>query len=86
MVLEVLHAPRFADRSPREVWAMLPDEGRYLCPPRTMYRLLTSCPEVQERRRPLRHTAYRKPEFLATAPNQVGSWDHPGPPEALHLR
>ena len=31
--------------------------------------------EVRERRNQLRHPAYRKPELLATGPNQVWSWD-----------
>jgi transposase InsO family protein len=32
---------------------------------------------VQERRNQRRHPAYAKPELLATAPNQVWSWDIP---------
>ena len=32
-VLDELHSERFQDRSPREVYAVLLDEGRYLCPP-----------------------------------------------------
>ena len=31
--------------------------------------------EVKERRNQLRHPSYQKPELLATAPNQVWSWD-----------
>jgi putative transposase len=30
---------------------------------------------VRERRDQLRHPTYTKPELLATAPNQVWSWD-----------
>ena len=30
-VLAVLDAPRFADKSPGQVWAILLDEGTYLC-------------------------------------------------------
>jgi putative transposase len=40
-----------------------------------MYRILGREDEVRERRRQLRHPQYRKPELLATAPNQVWSWD-----------
>jgi putative transposase len=40
-----------------------------------MYRLLDGQGEIKERRDQLRHPAYRKPELLATAPNQVWSWD-----------
>ena len=40
-----------------------------------MYRLLSDSQEVRERRDQLRHPQYRKPELLATGPNQVWSWD-----------
>jgi len=40
-----------------------------------MYRLLRARSEVRERRRLARHPIYAKPELLATAPNQVWSWD-----------
>ncbi len=74
-VREVLHDPRFVDRSPGEVVATLLDEGRYLCSERTMYRILASLGANRERRNQLRHPTYAKPELVATAPNQVWSWD-----------
>jgi putative transposase len=74
-VLEVLHSPRFVDASPQSVYATLLEEGRYLCSVRTMYRVLAQAGEVRERRNQLRHPAYAKPELLATAPNQLWSWD-----------
>jgi putative transposase len=74
-VLEVLHQERFVDKAPREVYSTLLDEGTYLCSPSTMYRLLNQEGEVKERRNQLRHPHYRKPELLATGPNQVWSWD-----------
>jgi putative transposase len=74
-VLDVLHEDRFVDRAPAAVYAQLLDENRYLCSIRTMYRLLADAQEVRERRNQLRHPTYRKPELLATAPNQVWSWD-----------
>ncbi len=74
-VLDLLHQERFVDKAPRVVHATLLDEGKYLCPPSTMYRLLNQAGEVKERRNQLRHPPYRKPELLATGPNQVWSWD-----------
>lgn len=74
-VLTRLHEPRFVDRSPAEVYANLLDEDNYLCSVRTMYRILAENQEARERRAQLRHPAYRKPELLATGPNQVWSWD-----------
>jgi transposase InsO family protein len=74
-VLDLLHAPRFADLAPAEIYATLLDEGSYHCSISTMYRLLRANSEVRERRQQLRHPAYSKPELLATRPNEVWSWD-----------
>jgi putative transposase len=74
-VLEVLHEPRFVDLAPNEVFAQLLDEDKYLCSPRTMYRILAQNKEVRERRRQRKIVPYSKPELLATGPNQVWSWD-----------
>jgi len=74
-VLHVLHDDRFVDKAPHEIYARLLDEGVYLCSIRTMYRILHEHKEVRERRNVLRHPQYKKPELLATAPNQVWSWD-----------
>lgn len=74
-MLDLLHSERFVDASPAQIYATLLDENRYLCSERTMYRLLAQDQELRERRRQLRHPSYRKPELLATGPNQVWSWD-----------
>lgn len=74
-VRQVLNSERFADQPPREVYATLLDEGKYLCSWRTMYRILDENQEVRERRNQLRHPHYTKPELLAIQPNQLWSWD-----------
>jgi putative transposase len=74
-ILEVLHEPRFADQAPAEVHAALLGEGRYMCSVRTMHRILAEHAESRERRNQLRHPSYSRPELLATAPNQLWSWD-----------
>jgi putative transposase len=74
-VLAVLHEERFQDRSPAAVQATLLDEGQYLCSSRTMYRILDQEGESRERRDQLVHPTYHRPELLATAPNQLWSWD-----------
>lgn len=75
-VVEVLNSERFMDQSPRQVWATLIDEDqRYLCSVRTMYRLLEARGEVRERRDQLRRPKYKKPELLATRPNEIWTWD-----------
>ena len=78
-VFDTLCSERFVDRSPAEVVATLLDEEVYLCSERTMYRVLASAGRsevpVQERRAQRTHPEYKKPELMATAPNQVWSWD-----------
>jgi putative transposase len=75
-VLDLLHADRFVDLSPGEVWAILLDEGRYLCSESTMYRLLRQAHgQVQERRRHAVHPPRVKPELVAHGPNECWSWD-----------
>jgi putative transposase len=74
-VLDLMRSERFMDQAPREIYATLLDEGRYFCSVRTLYRILDQENEVKERRNQLRHPVYAKPELLATAPNQVWSWD-----------
>ena len=74
-VLDVLHDPDHVDEAPATVYAKLLDEGTYLASTSTMYRLLRANAEVRERRRQATHPAAKKPELLASGPNQVWSWD-----------
>lgn len=91
-VCDQLNAERFVDCAPRVVYATLLDEGTYLCHWRTMYRLLARDQATRERRAIRRHPTYTRPELLATAPNQVWSWDitklrgpHPGVSYSLYV-
>jgi transposase InsO family protein len=74
-LLDTLNSERFADTAPAAVRATLLDEGTYVGSVRTMYRVLASNGGCRERRNQLTHPAYVKPELLATAPNEVWSWD-----------
>lgn len=74
-VLDTLHSPQFVDKAPAQVYTSLLDQGIYHCSTRTMYRILHDNKEVRERRNQLRRPNYKKPELLATGPNQVWSWD-----------
>jgi len=75
-VLQILTSDRFCDKPPYQVYATLLDEGTYLCSISTMYRILhQQYDQVKDRRNQTRHQNYTKPELLATAPNQVWSWD-----------
>jgi putative transposase len=75
VVRQTLYSERFMDKSPRQVYASLLDDGEYLCSVRTMYRILDEDNASKERRNQLKRPNYKKPELLATAPNQVWSWD-----------
>ena len=75
-VIDVLHSERFQNKTPYETYATLLDEGMYYCSIRTMYRMLNAeHGDVKERRKGHLRTHYKKPELLATDPNQVWSWD-----------
>jgi putative transposase len=74
-LLAILDSPRFQDKAPRQVWALLIDEGIYLASVSTMYRLLRDAGQVRERRAQAAHPARTKPELIATGPNEVWSWD-----------
>ena len=74
-IVETLDSPRFADCTPYTAWARLLDEGVYLGSVRTFYRVLEAHGQVRERRDQLIHPAHTKPELVASAPNQVWSWD-----------
>ena len=74
-IVETLNSERFCDKAPAQVWATLLDEGTYLASVSTMYRLLRARAQVRERRAQARRPAHSKPELVATAPNQVWSWD-----------
>jgi putative transposase len=86
-VLAVLDSERFMDVAPAQVYAKLLEDGEYLCSTRTMYRVLAKAGQVRERRAQRRHPVYKKPQLVATAPNQVWSWDTtklPGPTKGTY--
>ncbi len=74
-ILDHLHADRFVDKAPAEVYATLLDEGLYVGSIRTFYRVLAANREVRERRAIRSHPNYQRPELLATRPNELWSWD-----------
>lgn len=71
VIRDTMHCERFADRSVREVYAMLLDEGRYIGSISTIYRTLRAMGETRERRRQATHPATVKPELVATAPRRL---------------
>jgi len=71
----VLNSEEHVDEAPATVYAKLLDQGVYRASVSTMYRVLREHDEVGERRRQATHPAAKKPELLATKPNEVYSWD-----------
>lgn len=74
-VLDMLHSERFQDQPPRQVYAELLDEGTYLASPSTMYRILRERAESVERRNQRAPRSHAVPHLVATAPNQIWTWD-----------
>jgi transposase InsO family protein len=74
-LLDVFHSDEFVDQPPHEVYAALLSRGVYLASIRTMYRVLAACGESSERRAQRAPIKHAKPTLLATAPNQVWTWD-----------
>ena len=74
-LLNVFHSDEFVDQPPHEVYATLLSRGVYLASIRTMYRVLAACGESSERRAQRAPIKHAKPMLLATAPNQVWTWD-----------
>lgn len=75
-VLEVCNQPEYASLPPSQIVPKLADQGTYLASESTMYRILRSEGQQNERGR----TRKRRPlglarTHLATGPNQVWMWD-----------
>jgi putative transposase len=74
-VLQALDSPRFAGKPAAQAYTILLDEGCCLCSQATMHRLLRERGTSGERRAHAVHPARKKPELLATGPDEVWSWD-----------
>jgi putative transposase len=74
-VLATLNSVEFVDRTPLQIYAVLLEQGRYLCSVSSMYRILAEHAQIKDRRRLARHPARVRPELIATGPGQVFSWD-----------
>ena len=87
-VLATLDSDEYMDKAPAQVFAALLELGIYHCSIRTMYRILAANDQVRERRAQRQHPTYTKPQLVATAPNQVWTWDItklPGPTKGTYF-
>jgi putative transposase len=81
-ILALCNSERFCNSAPRAIVATLLDEGHYLASVSTVHRILRAAGQLHERRAIATHPARVKPELVATAPNELWSWDVtklPGP-------
>lgn len=74
-LLEVVNSPEYRDLPPKQVIPRLADEGRYLGSESTLYRILRAEGQNAHRGRAKPRTARSVEAHIATAPNQVWSWD-----------
>jgi len=75
-VLEVVNSPEHRDLSPKQIVPRLADQGEYLASESTLYRVLREEDQLKHREPSSPPTNRSRPEeYVATAPNQVWSWD-----------
>lgn len=68
--------PRFRDKTPGQIVAILLEEGTYFGSERTLYRILAAKQALVSRTETRAPGISRKPpELTATGPNQVWTWD-----------
>lgn len=74
-VLEIANSPEFADSSPSQIVPTLADQGTYVCSESTFHRILRE-EKMNAHRQMSKPNSKERPEpYVATAPNQVWSWD-----------
>ena len=74
-VLEVVNSPEYRDLPPKQVVPRLADDGRYIGSESTIYRILRAEGQDAHRGRAKPRTARSVDAHVATAANQVWSWD-----------
>ena len=74
-VLDTMNLPQHRDLPPSQIVPRLADQGTYLASESSMYRILHENDQAKERGRAKPRTLRRPEPHVATAPNQVWSWD-----------
>lgn len=74
-ILKTVNSPEFGHQSPCQIVPQLADRGIYIGSEATIYRVLRSAGQIKHRARS-NAPAWKKPTpLIATAPNQLYSWD-----------
>lgn len=74
-VLSIVNSPEYRDLSPKQVVPRLADDNRYIGSESTIYRILRAEGQATHRGRAKPRTTRKVDEHVATAANQVWSWD-----------
>lgn len=75
IILATANQAKFANLPPSQIVPKLADEGSYLASESTFYRILRAEKQLSHRGRAKAATNKRPEAVLATAPNQLWSWD-----------
>ena len=73
--LRLCNSPAYRDLSPNQIVPLLADQGIYVASERTLYRLLHAAGQARHRGRARPRSTTKPKEHVASAPNQVWSWD-----------
>ncbi len=75
LILDVANLPEHRDLTPKQIVPKLADDGRYIASESSFYRTLRAADQMHHREssKPVAH--HRPRELVATAPNQVWTWD-----------
>lgn len=74
-ILTVVNRPEFADQSPKQIVPQLADQGEYMASESTLYRILRKEQQLAHRGKAKPATRQRPEPLVASAPNQVWTWD-----------
>lgn len=74
-LLETVNSPEHRDLPPSQIVPRLADQGTYLASESSMYRILRDADQANARGRAKPRQRRRPDPHVATAPNQVWSWD-----------
>lgn len=74
-VLQVANSEQYRDLSPKQIVPRLADEGQYIASESTFYRVLREHEQLRHRGKARPAVKRPRPEHVASAPNQVWSWD-----------
>ena len=74
-VLKTVNSPEYADLAPSQIVPKLADEGKYIASESTIYKILREEKLNSHRGRTSPPVKREPPTHIATAPNQVWTWD-----------